>query len=334
VSFGSPLLLLLLLIVPAAVAFARSLDRRRARYGVAFPNLDVLASVASAQRMRRRFIPPALFLLALAAASTAVARPQALRDAPAQQATIVLLVDVSGSMRTGDVRPTRLGAAQAAMDLFVKQVPPSYRVGLVAFSLWPEVLVKPTRDRTLLRENLDLLQAESGTAIGDGLAAAVAVAKSSLGKAARGRDGKLPAAIVLLSDGAQTRGTLTPQEGAARAAQGGIRVYTVALGTNHGVANSSGVGGPGSLGSVVGFGGQSPAMPPDPATLAAISQDTQGQTYLVRSAGRLNAVYLQLGSHLLRLRTVREISSWFAAAAAVLLLASLVAARLTGPRLP
>lgn len=333
-SFGSPLLLLVLIVVPAALAFALFLDGRPARYTVAFPNLDLLASVAPRRRARRRLIPLILLLLSLTAASTAVARPLAIGEAPARQATIVLLVDVSGSMRTGDVQPTRLGAAQNAMDIFLDKVPPAYKVGLVAFSSWPEVLVKPTRARALVRENLDLLAAESGTAIGDGLAAAVQVAKSSLGKAVRGRDGKLPAAIILLSDGAQTRGTLTPQEGAARAQQGGIRVYTIALGTDHGTPNVSGVGGPGPLGSIVGFGGQSAAMPPDPAVLAAIAQDTQGQTYLARSAYRLDTVYQQLGSYILRVHTVREISSWFAALAALLLLACLVAVRLSGPRLP
>ena len=108
------------------------------------------------------------------------------------------------------------------------------KIGLVSFSTGPDVLVMPTTDRGVLQEGVDLLSPEAGTAIGDGLGVAVQVVKSSVADAPRGKDGKLPGAIVLLSDGAQTRGVLTPMQGAALARNAGIRVFTVVLGTDHG----------------------------------------------------------------------------------------------------
>jgi Ca-activated chloride channel family protein len=181
VSFGSPFLLLALLIVPLVLGLALWFDRRRARYAVAFTNLDLLASVATElRRPWRRWIPLALFLLALAAASAALARPRATRSVTSSQATVVLLVDVSGSMRASDVKPTRIGAAQHAMDVFAGKVPKSVKIGLVSFSTGPDVLVPPTTDRDVLLEGIDLLSPNGGTALGDGLGVAVTVVKSAV----------------------------------------------------------------------------------------------------------------------------------------------------------
>ena len=244
VSFGSPWLLAALVLVPVAIALALWFDRRRAKYPVAFTNLDVLASVAVATRRPwHRWVPLALFVLALACASTALARPRATISEPSSRATVVLLVDVSGSMRANDVKPTRLGAAQAAMATFADKIPKGVKVGLVSFSTGPDVLVIPTVDRDILHEGIDLLVPEAGTAIGDGLGTAVQVVTATVGDAPRGKDGKRPGAIVLLSDGAQTRGTLTPLQGAARARDAGIRVFTIALGTNHGTLGFGRFGG-------------------------------------------------------------------------------------------
>jgi Ca-activated chloride channel family protein len=335
VTFGTPYLLLALLVVPAMILVATWLERRRARYAVAFTNLDVLASVVASRRLWRRWIPLALFLLALASASAALARPRARVSKPAQQATIVLLVDVSGSMRAADVKPTRLGAAQHAMGTFADRVPSGVKIGLVSFSTGPDILVVPTVDRGILHEGIDLLVPEAGTAIGDGLATAVQVAKAAVSDAPRTRDGKLPAAIVLLSDGAQTRGTLTPLQGAAQAREAGIRVYTIALGTNHG---SLGIGPFGGYG----FGGGTGApngqrrfpVRPDPVTLAAIARETGGKAYRAQSAAKVDGVYRSLGSSIVRRHSTREITSWFAGLAALLLLGSLGTAKITGSRLP
>jgi len=334
VSFTTPWFLLALLIVPATLALALWLDRRRARYAVAFTNLDLLASVAAPRRPWRRWAPLALFLLALAAASTALARPKATVSVPANRATVVLLVDVSGSMRAADVKPTRLGAAQKAMASFADSVPGGVKVGLVSFSTGPNLLVIPTTDRTLLHEGIDLLSPEAGTAIGDGLSLAVQTVKSAVGDAPRGKDGKIPGAIVLLSDGAQTRGDLTPLQGADLARTAGIRVFTVALGTDNGTLDPGafGFGFPGGAGGQ-GFSRRFPVRP-DPVTLAAIARETDGKTFEAKSASKVQSIYKRLGSSIAQRQVNREISSWFVGAAALLLLGSIAASRLTGARLP
>jgi Ca-activated chloride channel family protein len=329
VSFASPYFLIALLLVPLVLGLAIWFDRRRARYAVAFTNLDLLASVvAKRRRPWRRWIPLALFLLALAAASTALARPRAKVSVTSSQATVVLLVDVSGSMRANDVKPTRLGAAQHAMAVFSDKVPRKVRIGLVSFSTGPDVLVSPTVDRGVLQEGIDLLSPEAGTAIGDGLGVAVQVVKSSVADAPRGKDGKLPGAIVLLSDGAQTRGVLTPMQGAALARNAGIRVFTVVLGTDHGTLGFGPFGG-------YGFGnGRRFPVRPDPVTLAAIANATDGQTFRATTAEKVASIYKQLGQSIAHHDTTREVSSWFAGLAALLLIGSLAVARLTGERLP
>jgi Ca-activated chloride channel homolog len=336
VSFGSPWLLLFLLLVPATLAFALWVDRRRARYAVAFTNLDVLASVATSRRTWKRWLPLALFLLALAAASTALARPRAPVSVPASRATVVLLVDVSGSMRAADVRPTRLGAAQAAMAAFADSAPKSVKIGLVSFSTGPNLLVIPTTDRAILHEGVDLLSPEAGTAIGDGLQLAVQTVKQSVGDAPRSKDGKVPGAIVLLSDGAQTRGTLSPLQGAELARVAGIRVFTVALGTDHGTLGYGVFGfgfGSGSGGGLGAPRGRFPVKP-DPVTLAAIARDTGGKTYRAKSAKKVEEIYKQLGASIAHKQETHEVSSWFVGLAALLTLTSLTASRLMGERLP
>ena len=335
-SFGSPWFLFFLLLVPLMLAFALWMDRRRARYAVAFTNLDLLASVASTRRSWRRWVPLVLFLLALAAASTALARPRATVSVPANRATVVLLVDVSGSMRASDVKPTRLGAAQAAMGAFADKVPKGVKIGLVSFSTGPNLLVIPTTDRTILHEGIDLLAPEAGTAIGDGLALAVQTVKSSVGDAPRTTDGKIPGAIVLLSDGAQTRGTLTPLQGADQAKAAGVRVFTVVLGTDNGTLGFGPFGGYGLGGGFGGGGGAGRRFPvrPDPVTLAAIAKDTGGQTFRAKSASKVEAIYKQLGASIAHKKQQREVSSWFTGLAALLVLTSLAAARMTGERLP
>jgi len=333
-TFGSPYLLLLLLIVPATALAVWWLERRRARYAVAFTNLDVLASVAAGSRRRwLTLLPLALFLLAVTAASAAVARPRLNVQQPSDRATVVLLVDVSGSMRSNDVKPSRLGAAQEAMTQFAEKIPKQVKIGLVAFSNGPEVLVTPTTDRGILLEGIQLLSPESGTAIGDAIGATVQVVKAAVGDAPRNKQGKIPGTIVLLSDGAQTRGTLTPLQGAALAKEAGIRIYTVVLGTNHGTLNFGGgyFSGGGFFG---GGGGGSIAVRPDPVTLNAIAKDTGGKMFRAKTAAKVNNIYKQLGASIARRTVRREVSSWFVGAAALLLLASLAATRVTGGRLP
>ncbi len=143
-SFGSPLFLLALLVVPLALVLAIVADRRKARFPVTFTNLGVLAGIAPARRhVWKRVIPTALLALALVFTAGALAHPRVHLSQPDQNATIVLLVDVSGSMRANDVEPTRLDAAVNAMRTFLDRLPKQFKVGLVAFSSEPEPLISP-----------------------------------------------------------------------------------------------------------------------------------------------------------------------------------------------
>jgi Ca-activated chloride channel family protein len=324
-SFTNPLLLLTLLAIPAAIVFTFVIDRRRARYPVTFTNLDLLAGLVEQHRSWRRWVPIGFLLLALACAGTALARPKAHLTVPENHGTVVFLVDVSGSMRANDVEPTRLDAAVSAMRTFLDKLPPKFKVGLVAFSSEPEVLAPPTNDRQLVREALGYLTPEAGTALGDGLATASKLAVTSLARdGVRRQPGQpLPAVIVLLSDGAQNRGVLQPVQAARIAKAAGIRVYGVALGTPNGVVS-------------FGFGLyiNSIPVPPDPATVRQVSNLTGGKSYTARTSNRLIDIYKSLGSSIGQKTELREITSWFAAAAGAFLLLALGAGRIVEGRVP
>ena len=325
-SFGSPWLLLLLLAIPLVILFALAMDRRRSRYPVAFTNLELLAGVMEERkRPWRRWVPLALLVLALAFAAGALAQPRRNFSVPDQNATVVLVVDVSGSMRANDVEPSRLLAAVDAMRTFLDRLPKQFKVGLVAFSSEPEPLANPTTDRSQIEAALGYLQPEAGTAIGDGLEVAIKMIDGSLKHAGfvRKPGERVPAAIVLLSDGAQNRGVLQPLQAADNAKKAGIRVYTVALGTPNGQVT-------------FGFGlyvNHIP-VPPDPPTMRAIARATGGTTYTARTASSVSHIYKTLGSSIGRQEKNRNIASWFAAAAAVLLVGAVGAGLLAEARLP
>ena len=315
-GLGSPLTLLALLAVPVVLAGAILAARRRRPEGVAYTNLAVLESAVGPQRRpRRRLIPAALLVLALAAAATAAARPQAMLPVQVNNATIVLLVDVSGSMSARDVEPTRLDAAVAAMRGFLQRLPAGFKVGLVQFSDQPEVLSKPTADHARISESLSLLVPDSGTALGAGLAKAVALTRESLqrdGVVARaGRD--LPAAIILLSDGKQNQGRIQPLQAAALARSAGIPVDTVALGTPHGV---------------LGFGPFAPRVAPAPKLMKGIATATGGTTATAKDTRELTTFYRRVGSSIGHATERRDVGAWFAAAAAVLLASAAALGRL------
>jgi Ca-activated chloride channel family protein len=333
-SFGHPILLLTLLAIPLAVGLYALLERRRMRYAVTFTNIEVLASVAGGRSLRR-YVPPALFLVALALLCVALARPRRHTLVASDKATVILVVDVSGSMHATDVKPTRLGAAQAAVRTFLDHVPSRLRIGLIAFSSEPQVAAPPSTDRDVVRQSLDELdffQAYGGTAIGDALAAAVQLGQ----KTVRGQGPQTIAytvskpsplvSILFLSDGKQTRGSLTPLSGAQRAKNAGIPVYTVALGTPNGV-----------LTRPFGFGGVAPTripVPPDPATLSAIARLTGGKFFNAQSSGALQSAYRELGSKLGRVPGSKEVTNEAVALAALALLAAGILAALWSPRLP
>jgi Ca-activated chloride channel homolog len=354
-SFQHPLFLLSLLLIAAAAGVWIFAERRRARYAVRFTNLEVLASVVPA-RTWLRYVPPALFALALGALCIALARPQVNRMVGSERATVILVLDTSRSMQAKDVEPTRLGAAQQAVRTFLDKVPGRLRVGLVAFAGEAQVATPPTTDHDLVRQSVDSIDdflIYGGTAIGDALQTAVELGKRALEQnpegqgpiAARAPNGNARTlaasttptepqklvSILFLSDGAQTRGVLQPLEGAQLAKDAGIPVYTIALGTPNGTVSRGG----GFFGNAPpGSGGQVIQVPPDPVTLRQIAEMTGGKFSEARTAESLQSAYEQLGSSLGREPGKSEITFILVGIAAALLVASLVLGAFLTPRLP
>ncbi|HEV2770193.1 MAG TPA: VWA domain-containing protein [Solirubrobacteraceae bacterium] len=308
-SFEWPAALLALLIVPVVAGAYVLVQRARPRYAARFTNLDLLANVVRETPQWRRHVPPALFCLALAALAVALARPHATLAVPRERAAIMLVTDVSGSMKAEDVAPDRLSAAQGAGLRLAETLPDEVRLGLVTFSQAAAVQVPLTTQREPLADALAGLEAEGGTAMGDGLATAI----DALEGVARGREeGKPPpAAIVLLSDGENTVGLRQPLDAAQRAAELGIPIYAVALGTDEGEIRQIPPGG---------FLPQTIPVPPDRETLAQIAEITGGRAFQALDAQRLDKIYQRLGSRIATERQRREVTAGFAASGILLLL--------------
>jgi Ca-activated chloride channel family protein len=345
-TFSHPLLLLTLLVVPLAFALYKLAERRRMRYAVRYTNVDLLALVAASGRPWRRWLAAAVFFAAIAALCVAVARPHVTSSVTSDKATVILVLDVSGSMQSIDVKPTRLAAAQKAMHVFLNKVPSRVRVGLILFAGEAQVATPPTRDHELVGEAIDAageFRGFGGTAIGDALALAVKLGLQITGNSANGslasyviaaapKVSSTLVSILFLSDGRQTQGQLQPLEGAARARAAGFPVYTVALGTTGATSLRGFPGGfPGQGGQ---FGGGRRGLAPDPVTLKAIATQTGGQFFRARSAGAVDAAYSKLGSSLGRTRGRAEITDIFLAIGAALLVAAGTLSALWSPRLP
>jgi Ca-activated chloride channel homolog len=340
VSFQWPWALAALLVVPLALAGFVWWQRRPSRYALAYPNLDVLASVAGGERDWRRWLAPALFLLALAASAVALARPERPVTVDREQATVVLAIDSSGSMLADDVAPSRLEAAKVAVTRFLAQLPPKYRVGMVTFAGDVQVVAQPTTDHELVRSSLDFLVPLRGTAIGDAVSHAAEVARDAVGPQSKrdlasfggpqaaapapGSGPSSPAAVLLLSDGFQTAGLLQPLDGAARAKELGIPVYSIALGTDDGVLDFGGYGGD----------ERRIPVPPDRETLRMIAEETGGKYYDAPSADALSAAYDDLGSLLQSEPGKDEATHLFLALAALLAIAALGTTMVVSSRIP
>ena len=349
-TFGHPLLLLTLLVLPLAWFARRLAERRRMRYAVRFTNVDVLAGVVGT-RSRLRFVAPVLLALAVAALCVAVSRPHVEALVPSDKASVILVLDVSGSMQAQDVKPTRLVAAQRAIHTFLGKVPDRVRVGLILFAGEPVVVTPPTVDHELVGEAVDStgdVNPFGGTAIGDALAAAV-----ELGKRISGKPGGRVAlgarqlaalsepktkhplvSILFLSDGHQNRGDLQPLQGAQRAKAAGFPVYTVALGTTGNTTLKGRNGGYGFFGGGSGFFTGRNGLAPDPVTLRRIAEATGGKFFRARTAGAVKDAYAKLGSRLGRAPDRKEITDEFVGVAAVLLLLAGLASAVWAPRLP
>jgi len=340
-TFLAPLLLLGLLLVPILIGLYLWAQRRRSRYAVRFTNLDLLANIAPKRPSWRRHLPPVLYLTAVAFLVLGLARPSMVVAVPREDATVMLAIDVSGSMKATDVDPTRLDAAKDAARSFVAQLPEGIRVGVVSFASRPQTLVQPTADRNDVIQAIDRLEPLDGTAMGDALmqvldiaediqAADAAAATPNPGasdapvasddpaaSAAPGTADDQPdeeplVAAILLSDGANSVGEAEPLDAAQRAAALGVPIYTIALGTADGrVTVEDQFGQPVTL-----------DVPPDTETLAQIAEVTGATAFDAPTAEDLGAVYDNLESRLGSTEEQQEITAWFAAGALVLVVAA------------
>lgn len=310
-SFQSPAMLALLLLIPVGVLGWLWWRKRSAPPSVPFPDVDLVAAAAPAPR-RRRFIPAGLAVLALAAIGVAFARPQVSHSVPNQRATIMLAIDVSRSMSAEDVKPYRLRAAQDAAIRFADKVPRHFEVGLVSFSEGAQVLLPPTTDREALKTQIESLVPDGATAIGDAVEASLEALR-----AAQPDRAKLESArILLLSDGANTNGVSIDQA-AQEAKDLNVPVYTVALGTPDGILYPD-----------------NKPVPPDTEALAGLAEATGGRAYESRDAGSVSAVYDKLGTFIGSRSVDEEVTGWPLGIAALLILGAGVAAWRVGPRLP
>jgi Ca-activated chloride channel family protein len=288
-SFASPDRLLLLLAVVALAAAYVFLQRRRPPYETRFADVELLESVMPKRPGWRRHLPAGLLLITLVALTTGFAKPSADVKVPRGKATVVVALDVSGSMLATDVSPSRIDAAKAAAQAFVRSLPKSFDVGLVSFSGTATVVVPPSQNRVVLTDAIASLPLGGGTAIGDAVGASVRAAQA----VAAGSGSKAPVRIVLLSDGANTVGRSVDQ-GAQQAVAAGMPVTTIAYGTPDGV---------------VFLGGQSIPVPVDAAALRGLAQTTGGQSYAAQDAGQLKDVYNNIGKEVGTTSTRRDLTA-------------------------
>jgi Ca-activated chloride channel homolog len=306
VTFEWPLALIGLVVLPLLVGLYVVHERRRVDYASRFTTPGLLPNLVDASPRWRRHLPLAILLVALAAMVVGVARPHATVDVKREQATVILAIDTSLSMGAQDVRPSRLDAARIAARAFLGKLPGKYRVAIVGFAGRAYVALPPTADRDLAMTALRSLHTAEGTSLGDAIALGTRIAGGQ-----RAADGtRPPAAIIVISDGAQQSGRTTPDAAAARARNAHIPVYAVLVGTQDGVITVQLQGG---------FQAQM-RVPPSPQTLQAVARATGGRFFAAPSTAQLRQVYERLGSRLGSHRQSREVTDLFAGGSAALLL--------------
>ena len=334
-TFMWPQFLWLLLAVPMLVAVYFWLLRRKKKLSLRYASLSIVKEAMGTSLNWRRHVPPVLFLLAITAMLVAASRPFAVITLPSTQETIILAMDVSGSMRATDVKPNRLVASQNAAKAFLAELPRSVRVGIVAFAGSAQVVQPPTLSREDLVAAIDKFQLQRATAIGSAIVVSLAElfpdegidlaamtygsgkprgvaidqtpkkAKKEFVPVAPGSYNS--AAIILLTDGQRTTGVDT-MEAAKMAADRGVRIYTVGVGTVDG--------------ETIGFEGWSMRVRLDEATLKAVALQTQAEYFYAGSAETLKKVYEKLSSRLTVEKKETEIAGLLALLAAVLAISS------------
>jgi Ca-activated chloride channel homolog len=332
VNFLWPEFLWLLLLLPFLVLWYWWLLGRRRKMAASFSSLSIIKQAAASQATWRRHIPPALFLAALGAMLFSAARPMAVITLPSNQKTIILAMDVSGSMRANDVQPTRIVAAQTAAKKFLADLPREVKVGIVAFAGAAQVAQYPTLNREDLIQAIDRFQLQRGTATGNAIVISLAtifpdagitleqmgaprMAARPLGEPPKEKKEHTPvppgsynsAAVIMLTDGQRTTG-VDPMEAAKMAAERGIRVYTVGIGTVDG--------------ETIGFEGWSMRVRLDEQTLKAVADRTAANYFYAGSAADLTKVYEKLSSRISTETKETEISGLLALLAAMFTLIS------------
>lgn len=337
-SFLWPGFLLLLGLVPLLIA-AYIWALRRRRGALRYSSLSLVRAALPRSSRWRRHVPFALFLLALTSLSVALARPVQIVSVPTGQATILLALDVSGSMRQNDIPPSRLQAAQAAALSFIQSQRPGTQIGVVAFAGYAELIQQPTGDQEALQGAIESLTTGRATAIGSGILKAIdAIAEidtnvaPSVADSAResqippvAKGAYAPDIIVLLTDGVATTG-MPPLEAAQQAADRGLRVYTIGFGTENGSPQFADPGGFGGGRGGGQFGGRGFRRGIDEDTLKHIADMTGGRYYAASSASELLKVFQSLPTYLITKHEVTEISVVFAAGGALLVALALALA--------
>ncbi|MEO6626793.1 MAG: VWA domain-containing protein [Burkholderiaceae bacterium] len=332
-TFMWPDLLWLMLAVPLLVLVYIWLLQRKKKITLRYASLAIVKDAMGSRLHWRRHIPPALFLVAITATLLAASRPLAVLTLPSNHATVMLVMDVSLSMRATDVKPNRLVAAQEAAKVFLKELPRGVRVGIITFAGTAQVVQPATLNREDLVAAIDRFQLQRGTAIGSGIVVALSelfpdegidVGELTYGSIKRGtsiddagKAGKKPkkefvpvapgsfesAAIVMLTDGRRTTGIDT-LEAAKMAADHGVRVYSIGLGNVNG--------------EVTGFEGWGMYMKLDEPTLKAVAHATQAEYFIASDGASLKKVYEKLSTRLQVDKKETEISGLLALAAAVM----------------
>ncbi|HJY45901.1 MAG TPA: VWA domain-containing protein [Propionibacteriaceae bacterium] len=329
-SFSWPWALLSLLIIPIVAGVVWLLRRRRRRATVRVTSIALVRAALPPRTRWTRLIPALLLLLGFATLSVGAARPQATVPVPSNSTTIMLAMDVSGSMCSTDVEPNRLTVAQQAAVSFIESQDGKTKIGLVAFAGVAGLQVPPTTDKDVLIEAINNFTTARGTAIGSAILTSIdsiaainpTVAPTGVDEESARRAGYATDVIVVLTDGANTQG-VEPSTAAESAAIRGVRVFTIGFGTttpSRMACTGQQAGGWAGGGPRGGFGGGSGRNPRviDEATLQAVAEITGGQYYKAESADQLQEALGDLPSQVTVVHKHVDIASWFAGAGGLL----------------
>lgn len=356
-NFLWPASLLLLIAIPLIVLAYVLIQRRRKKAVVRYSSLSLVREAKPQYSRIKRYLPFALFLLAIGSLVFALARPVSIVSVPVNSTTIMLAMDVSRSMCSTDIQPNRLEAAKAAAISFIQSQKPGTRFGLVAFASYAELIQTPIDNLNTLKEAIESLTTGRRTAIGSGILKsldAIAEIDPNVPKSVQvGSDvtppdplpkgAYVPHIIVLLTDGASNAGP-KPVDAAQQAADRGIRVYTIGFGTANGgeMPNCSPryVGREPNMGGGMGgmFGGGGGGMGQfrrgiDEETLKLVAAMTDGEYYSAESTAELNKAFQNLPTNLIVRSEVTEITFLFAIAGAFLAIIAIALAMLWNPAL-